>query len=333
GKNAFWYIAKMIRLQIDDEVIVPAYMCYNALQPLMKAGARFRFIDIGIDLKIDFRSLVDLFTNKTKLLILVQYFGMPTDIREIVGFAQSQGVHTVEDCALSYGSIINGRFAGTTADFGLFSLRKFFPIPDGGMLLDNRNNISDIKREGINMGKGLAIVRSMLSNAESKTGVPFVKYLKGSKGELLNDSIVNGEGDFELGISNVSMGILEKQEPWEDICLKRRENYKYMLIGLEENTLFKPLRKTLEDGFCPMTLPLMVDSADSADSIRDKLNQDRVPAYAWPGVSNLHPYVRENIKKYPITQYLVNNLIMLPVHQDLTKRHLDYMIQVLTRDF
>jgi dTDP-4-amino-4,6-dideoxygalactose transaminase len=178
GKSAFWYIAKILKFKSDDEVIVPAYFCNQALQPLFNLGARFRFIDIDMDLKYDFKQLVEMFTDKTRLLIMVQYFGFPVDVGELVSFARSQGVCSVEDCALSYGSMINGKYAGTTADFGLFSLRKFFPIPDGGMLIDNRNSITDINKEKINIGKGLAILRSMLSNVESKTGVPFVKLYK-----------------------------------------------------------------------------------------------------------------------------------------------------------
>ena len=156
-----------------------------------------------------------------------------------------------------------------------------------------------------------------------------LNYIKRNKGVLLNDDIVIGDDNFERGISRVSMNILKNIESWDAIYQKRRENYQYLLIGLDSNPTFKPLYKTLKDGFCPMTLPLL---AAGAEEIIMRLNERGVPAYAWPGVSNLHPYVQENINRFPITEFLVNNLIMLPVHQGLTKRQLDYMIQELSSE-
>jgi dTDP-4-amino-4,6-dideoxygalactose transaminase len=156
-----------------------------------------------------------------------------------------------------------------------------------------------------------------------------LNYIKRNKGVLLNDDIVIGDDNFERGISKISMNILKNIESWDAIYQKRRENYQYLLIGLDSNPTFKPLYKTLTDGFCPMTLPLL---AEGAKHLIMRLNEKGVPAYSWPGVSNLHPYAQENIDKFPITKFLVNNLIMLPVHQDLTKRQLDYMVQELSRD-
>ena len=73
------------RLNVDDEVIVPAVSWSTTYFPLVQYGLKLKFVDINArTLNIDINKLKEAITNKTKAIMCVNLLGNPNDYDEIL---------------------------------------------------------------------------------------------------------------------------------------------------------------------------------------------------------------------------------------------------------
>ena len=119
-----------------DEVIVPPYtMSATVMAPLIY-GAIPVFADIDPDtFCIDVAKVRAAITPKTKAIIAVNLFGQAAPIAELMALAQEFDLKVIEDNAQGPLATEHGRYAGTIADIGVFSLNyhKHIHAGEGGM--------------------------------------------------------------------------------------------------------------------------------------------------------------------------------------------------------
>lgn len=119
-----------------DEVIVPPYtMSATAMAPLIYGGIPV-FVDIDPDtFCLDPAAVKKAITPKTKAIIAVNLFGHPAPLKEIMAIAKAAQIAVIEDNAQGPLAMEEGRYAGTIADIGVFSLNyhKHIHAGEGGM--------------------------------------------------------------------------------------------------------------------------------------------------------------------------------------------------------
>ncbi|MDA7798284.1 DegT/DnrJ/EryC1/StrS family aminotransferase [Planktomarina temperata] len=129
-----------------DEVIVSPYsMSISAVAPIFW-GATPIFADVEVDQYcLDIKSIKKCVTEKTKAIIAVDLFGNPFDAQKIMDFAKSKNIFVIEDCAQAPGAKLNGKFAGTLGDIGVFSLNyhKHIQSGEGGIVVTNNKALAD----------------------------------------------------------------------------------------------------------------------------------------------------------------------------------------------
>lgn len=115
-----------------DEVIVSPYtMSACAMAPLIY-GAIPVFADVLPETGcLDPKSIEQKVSPRTKAIIVVHQFGFPAPMKEILRIARNHGLRVIEDCAQAHGLEIDGRFAGTIGDIGVFSLNVNKTIQSG----------------------------------------------------------------------------------------------------------------------------------------------------------------------------------------------------------
>lgn len=125
-------------IEKGDQVLTPAFDCDAALQPFraLEADCVFYRSD-PLTLEADREDLQRRIGPRTKLIHIVQHFGMPQPWEEIVKIREKTGIPILEDNAYSLFSSYRNRPFGTFGDMAVFSLRKNFPLTDGGMLCLN----------------------------------------------------------------------------------------------------------------------------------------------------------------------------------------------------
>lgn len=114
-------------------VWVPDYFCDGALHHLRAGGARLVFYPVDAALRPDWAACAGLLAGGAPdLFVLVHYFGTVNDVAGARAFCDRTGARLMED-AVHVLRPVGG--IGTAGDFVCYSPRKFFALPDGGVLV------------------------------------------------------------------------------------------------------------------------------------------------------------------------------------------------------
>jgi dTDP-4-amino-4,6-dideoxygalactose transaminase len=121
-----------------DEVITTPFTFVATAGSIARVGARPVFVDIEADsFNIDPNRIEAAITPRTRAILPVHLFGLPTDLDSILSIAQKRGLAVIEDAAQAIGARYRDRYVGTIGICGCFS---FFPSKnlggagDGGLL-------------------------------------------------------------------------------------------------------------------------------------------------------------------------------------------------------
>jgi dTDP-4-amino-4,6-dideoxygalactose transaminase len=74
-----------------------------------------------------------------KALFIIHYWGFPQDISWILDYCKDRNIILIEDCAHALYSKFQDRLLGTAGGVSIYSLPKTLAVPNGGILLINRN--------------------------------------------------------------------------------------------------------------------------------------------------------------------------------------------------
>jgi dTDP-4-amino-4,6-dideoxygalactose transaminase len=128
-----------------DEVIVPAQTHTATAHAVELTGAKPVFVDAEIETgNIDTDKIEEKITERTRVISVVHFLGMPVDMERINAVAKKHNLFVLEDCALAIGTKYEGVRAGLLGDVGCFS---FYPVKhmttaEGGMLITKDKEIA-----------------------------------------------------------------------------------------------------------------------------------------------------------------------------------------------
>lgn len=129
----------------DDEVLVQSFCFVAAANPVRYVGATPVFVDSepmtwNMSPELLEKAVIDrkAKTGKyPKAIIVVDLFGMPAMLDEIVAVANKYNIVLIEDAANAFGSKYNGKMCGTFGRFGVLSFNgnKMITTSGGGALI------------------------------------------------------------------------------------------------------------------------------------------------------------------------------------------------------
>lgn len=96
------------------------------------------------------KQVLALCPEKPKAIVITHLYGALAPVAELVEIANQHGIATVEDCAQSLGSTINGKMGGTFADIATTSFyptKNFGALGDGGAIFTNDLVLADSARK------------------------------------------------------------------------------------------------------------------------------------------------------------------------------------------
>lgn len=129
-----------IGIEPGDEVIVsPWTMCASATA-ILHWNAIPVFADIEAEtFNLDPASVEANITPYTKAIIAIDIFGHSADMQALMALANKYGLKVISDSAQSPGARYQGKYTGTLADIGGFSLNyhKHIHTGEGGVLVTN----------------------------------------------------------------------------------------------------------------------------------------------------------------------------------------------------
>ncbi len=143
GTAALEMGAWLAGLQPGDEVILPSYTFSSTANAVVLTGAKPVFCEIDPQtMNADPEHIRELVTPKTRMLLPIDYAGIPCDMESIESIAQEHGLIVMVDAAQSYGSRYRGRACGSLGDLATFSFHetKNISCGEGGALMVNRED-------------------------------------------------------------------------------------------------------------------------------------------------------------------------------------------------
>lgn len=121
----------------NDEVISTALTAEPTNVSIKMMNAKIRYADIDSKTgQIDPKSIEANINDKTKAILLVDYAGIPVDVKSIHEISINYNLPVIHDCAHSMGAKFEGKNAGEHFPYTIFSLQaiKHLTTVDGGIL-------------------------------------------------------------------------------------------------------------------------------------------------------------------------------------------------------
>lgn len=119
-------------VKAGNRVLLPQFLCRDLLASLHFLGAVPIWYEVALDLT---PAAEPENWPAADVVLAVNYFGFPQDLRPFQSYAQRTGAVVIEDNAHGYMSRDrDGRWLGCRTGLGIFSLRKTLRIPDGAAL-------------------------------------------------------------------------------------------------------------------------------------------------------------------------------------------------------
>src|ERR1017187_1618402 len=125
-----------IGIEPGDEVIVSPWTMSATATAILVWNAIPVFSDIEDEtFNLDPAAIERNITPRTRAIVVTNIFGHPADLDAIMAIARKHKLKVIEDCAQAPAARYRGRFAGTVADIGVFSLNyhKHIHTGEGGV--------------------------------------------------------------------------------------------------------------------------------------------------------------------------------------------------------
>lgn len=140
--------AAVIALNIGkgDEVIMPDFTIISCAAAIIRAGAKPVLVDADpLTWNMNVTQIESKITPKTKAIMVVHIYGLPTDMDPVINLADKYGLKIIEDAAEAHGQTYRGKPCGSFGDVSCFSFypNKHITTGEGGMIMTDDSNIAD----------------------------------------------------------------------------------------------------------------------------------------------------------------------------------------------
>ena len=319
-----------------DEVIVPAYTYTASASVVAHVGAKIVMIDSQAScLEMDYVSLENAITEKTKAIISVDIAGIPCDyerIFEIVNrkkalFKPSNDIQKAmgriavcADTAHAFGAKLKGKMVGSIADFSSFSFHavKNFTTAEGGAL--TWNTINSISNDDIYKQLQLLSLHGQSKDALAKTKLGAWEY-----------DIV--DTFYKCNMTDVAAAIGLKQfDRYPKMLARRKEIIEWFdreLKPVGVQTLSHYTQDVCSSGHLYITrIPNI--SLEQRNEIIIKMAERGIACNVHYKPLPMHTAYKKlgfDIKNYPNAYNQFVNEITLPLHTCLTDEEVDYILE------
>ena len=341
GANAVYQAVKYLHIGVNDHVLMPSFHCGVEVEAVLKAKTNVHFYKMKENLEADLQDLEGRINPDTKAIFVIHYFGFPQKMDEIKKLCQKYKLWLIEDCAHALYSSYQNQYLGSFGDVSIFSLQKSLPICDGGALLVNQTK--GIWKERPSKPNFMTTLRGMtLLRIEhiKMFYAPFyglidflvvnparfvLRIIKKSGPRSLQVSVPSS-AYFDLSQSSKGMSAFSKKiadsVEAESLVKRRRKNYQYLVEAIKNVNGVQVLFPLLAEGVCPLFLPIKVSDRGI---LKNRLEKAGVKTFIFGEF--LHQDLERGFD--PLAETWSRHILCLPIHQDLTRTHLNFIAQCL----
>lgn len=313
GTAALEMGALLANIGPGDEVILPSYTFSSTANAVIIFGAIPVFCDVDpVTMNIDVNKIEGLITSKTKMILPIDYAGVPCQIEEVMKIANKHKLIVLHDCAQSYGSYHNGKPCGLTPHLAAFSFHE---------------------TKNFNAGEGGALVVNVPEWYERA----YFLQEKGTDRRLVLNGVKNKYSWVDKGssylLSNILAAMLFAQLEDEEVIKKKRSHitaaYEKLFDKYEKKGNLRMLKYSENQKINHHAFWVIFDTQANKEKFMLQLREKDIHAYI--GYLPLHSspmglsygYKPEDL---PITEDLAMRLLRMPFFTDLTVNGLEYCV-------
>lgn len=307
GTDALQIALMALGLQPGDEVITPSFTYIATVEVVALLKLKPVFVDVDADtFTMNLESVRHAITPRTKAIIPVHLYGQAANMEGLLALANEHNIPVIEDNAQAIGgsyTFSDGRTVKNGA-MGLISCTSFFPSKnlgcygDGGAILTNDDQLAEALKMIANHGQKVRYYHEMV----------------GCNSRL--DSI-------QAAVLRIKLRHLD------EYCDARRAVADYYDNAFKDHpNIVTPFRAAYSRHvFHQYTLQL--ENVDR-NAVSDKMAERNIPTMIYYPVpchkQNMFKALGGADFKLPVTDYLQDRVISLPIHTELTQEELNHIV-------
>lgn len=334
-------ILRWFGVKEGDEVILPAYTYSATANVIVHCGAKPVFVDVNADdFNISVVAIEKAITDRTKVIMPVDFAGFPCDYDEINSLVEKfrskfkpendnqkklGRILVLSDSAHSFGASYKNKKAGSLTDVSVFSFHavKNLTTAEGGAIALNLPAPFD--NNEVYQHLCVKTLHGQNKDALAKT----------QKGNWRYDIV---EAGYKCNMTDLCAAIgLVEMERYDDDTLVRRKQIadKYISILSKDDRLQLPVFETTDKKSCYHLFPLRIKNI--TEEQRDRLIQlisDQnvgVNVHFIPvPMMSFYKAMGYDVKNYTVTLDNYSREITLPLYYDLTDDQVEAVCRAFT---
>lgn len=316
GTTALETAMLALNLEKGSEVIMPDFTIISCVQAIVKAG----LVPVPVDCDIhtwnmDVSLVEKEITPKTKAIMVVHIYGLPTDMGPIIELAKKYNLKIIEDSAEAHGLDWNGRLCGSMSDVSIFSFfpNKHITSGEGGMVLTSDKEIYERSKK----------VRNLFFDEERR-------YIHEEFGS-----------NFRMTNMQAAIGVAQL-EKIDNTLVKKREigNKYYNAFKGFPNIILQTNKTSYADNVYWIFGIVMNDKKHNADYMMKILKEYGIetrhffyPIHKQPALIKEGCCLASQLSdsKFPNSNFIAENGFYIPSGLGITDEEQDYVIEIVSK--
>jgi len=298
-----------------DEVICPSLTFAASVNCIRYVGATPIFCDIkSLDhINIGAENIEKLITSKTKAIIVVHMAGFPADMDSIMALAKKHDLKVIEDACHGPLSEYKGMKLGTIGDIGCFSFfsNKNISTGEGGLFVTNNESYA----------KRARLLRSH--------GMTTMSYQR-AKGHATAYDIVDLGYNFRMDDIRASIAVAQMKKLPADLKKRIHVREYYVDKLAKVDGIIVPFADNVEfvSNYI-MPIILTNSSTEKREHVRNILHEAGIQTSVHYPAAHRFSIYKESGADLPLTEYVSDNEITLPMFAALSDEEIDYIVSTL----
>ncbi len=332
ARNAIYHVFAALHAgRRNLTVLAPDYYSGNEVLAMRAAGATIRYCPVDREMRLDPDHVDRLCArDNPDVLYVIHYLGWPQPMPALVDVCRRRGMLLFEDCALALLSEVDGQPLGSFGDWSVFCLYKTLPVPNGAVLVQNTSRLPSLYQLPLRqvesasvLGRAAELFVQRARSRADRVGAALSAVKRGlgrAAGAMDVHRTPIGDMGFEIADVDLAMSRLSERVlgrlDFTEIRRRRLANFRQLaraLRGHMSRVLPDP-----DDGVCPLFFPVFVPDKHAAATA---LQQQGVDALEFWNDG----LVPDGGDMSPDARFLREHVLELPIHQDLTATHIEYI--------
>ena len=304
----------LLGLGDGDEVICPSLTFVATANAIRYVGAVPVFVDIASceDLTISPEAIELAITSKTRAIMVMHYAGYSCEMDAIMNIAQKYNLRVIEDACHGPLSEYKGKKLGTIGDMGCFSFfsNKNISTGEGGMVVTNNAELAEKVR----------LYRSH--------GMTTMSYQR-AQGHATQYDVVGLGFNYRMDDIRAAIGIAQLHKIQQDLAQRQKVREQYLKQLSDISEIYVPFK---DNQYFSSNYILPIVLKQSTQQYRNEI-RNRIHACGVQ-TSNHYPAVHRfsafcSAVSLPLTEYVSDNELTLPMYAALTDTQITYVVDVL----